>query len=1361
MVLDMHHDIIVGLKWFEYHGVDIRPRGRKLLFPEDWGRGPPTNDIPMDHDGHQARDPHWDRDVRRRDKAMDHEDKRRRDGCKSTRPVALPKAVTGNPREVASENPRLEKEPPSKTTPDPELEKRLARVSWDHLPVEATSVPLTLGYLEKDKLDTNRRSTDPKYLPKAILRAPRTTTSAHRECDAGLKSMEKQLDDDDRNLSSLQPPKEATTEQKGVDRPEILYACGRPYVLRKGSPGFYKQFIDVAVVGAVAFSQVAHENPNIDTTTLHEIDKIILDKVDERRQDQLPYDEEELRRKAFEQVPEEYHHELNQFSKHDSDILAPHRYIDHKIKLNEGVVPEDSLGYSALYKMSLEELEAARKYITENLKKGFIESSNAPWAAPVLMARKGDGGLRFCVDYRKLNAISKRDQYPLPLIDETLAQVSKAKIFTKIDIRQAFHRIRFASPEDEELTTFRCRYGSFKYKVLPFGLTNGPSTFQRFINDTLREHLDEFCHAYIDDILIYSNSLQEHREHVKWVLQQLRKAGLQADLKKCEFHVTKTKYLGFIVGTDGVSVDPAKVEAIEGWEAPSNVKEVQAFLGFANFYRRFVKDYSRLAKPLTDLTRKDEPWQWNNPRQKAFDAIRHSLMTAPLLKHFDHALETKVETDASGGVIAGVLSQKQPDDGDWHPVAFFSKTMHGAELNYAIHDKELMAIVRSLETWRVELEGLQRKEPFSIITDHRALEFFMTKRLLNSRQANWADILSRYHFVITYRPGADNTIADSLTRKAQELRTLKARQEDERTMAIFKAAPTEVATVFHFATDPTVAHIDAILSDIHVLSSDRDPPPLSGVLLADALLQANREDNALEVYRKRAHDQVPHWTMLGKYVLYRGRLVVSADNHLRTRVIEELHARITSAHPGKTKTRRMVSAKYWWPGVHADCDIYVDNCPCRSSKHPRDKTPGYLHPIPIPLRPWLHVVVDFNEMPKTKKGNDNTMNIIDKFSKETWSAACSKTVTAKDVAWMYYHGPLRCHGLPLTVGSDRGPQFIADFTQEMARILGIKWKLSSSGHSQSAGQIENYHEWMNQRLRMFANHYQDNWDDALPAMDIAQASTPHDALGGLSPFEVTHGYPMPLGFDWEQRTMDLKQLSPRERLNREEAQEMASAYEQYVDTARKALQHSQDRMVQQTNKHRREPDFGPGDKVFIIKKIWSTDRPSEKLNFPLTQQAYRIKEMSGYSYRLEVPQTWRGSDVYHADRLRRCADNPLPGQDFERPDAEIIDREEEFEVEQVLSSRIHRNKLQYQVQWRGWDPDPLYYDADNFKNSPAALAAFHDANPDCEGPPMRLRAWEQAWKDEVEDRPHADDNKPAEGKKGLVKARRSARLKTK
>ena len=310
-------------------------------------------------------------------------------------------------------------------------------------------------------------------------------------------------------------------------------------------------------------------------------------------------------------LPRRYRDFRDVFSKKKSDELPPLRPgVDFKIEFRDDLPLKDLveiIGYSPLYKQSAEQLKAVRDYLIDNLKKGFITPLSALFLSLILLAIKPGGSLRFCVDYRKLNAATRKDRYPLPLIDELLERLNKARVFTKLDIRQGFHRIRM-DPADEDLTTFRTRYSNYKYKVLPFRLSNRPATFQRFINSIFLDYTDRFLTGFIDDLLIYSDNKVEHEQHVKLVLQRLREAGLQAAIHKCEFHVTETKYLGFIVSTTGIRADPTKTAVVRAWSPPTTVREVQSFLGFCNFYRRFIRDYSRIARPLSRLTRQDVPY---------------------------------------------------------------------------------------------------------------------------------------------------------------------------------------------------------------------------------------------------------------------------------------------------------------------------------------------------------------------------------------------------------------------------------------------------------------------------------------------------------------------------------------------------------------------------------------------------------------------------------------------------------------------------------------------------------------------------------------------------------------------------------
>jgi hypothetical protein len=291
------------------------------------------------------------------------------------------------------------------------------------------------------------------------------------------------------------------------------------------------------------------------------------------------------------------------FLKKAADTLPQPRPFDYKLRFDG---PEPLITSAHLYRMSTPELEKMREYLVENLRKGFIKPSDSVYSSPVLFVKKKDGSLRFCIDYRQLNALTKKDRYPLPLITETLDRLANSSLFTKLDVRHAFNRIRM-EPESTAWAAFRTRYGSFEPVVLPFGLCNGPATFQRYINTVLMDCLDDICSAYVDDVLIFSKTKKEHQQHVRLVLQKLRNAGLQVDIRKYEFEVTSTTFLGFVITEKGIRVDPAKTAIIRNWSPPSTKREVQSFLGFCNFYRRFIQVYRRVSCHLNKLTGKDAP----------------------------------------------------------------------------------------------------------------------------------------------------------------------------------------------------------------------------------------------------------------------------------------------------------------------------------------------------------------------------------------------------------------------------------------------------------------------------------------------------------------------------------------------------------------------------------------------------------------------------------------------------------------------------------------------------------------------------------------------------------------------------------
>ncbi|KAJ1041359.1 hypothetical protein NDA10_003262 [Ustilago hordei] len=347
-----------------------------------------------------------------------------------------------------------------------------------------------------------------------------------------------------------------------------------------------------------------------------------------------------------------------------------------------------------LYLKGPKEMSELRRYLDENLEKGFIRPSKSPARSPVLFVPKKDGGLRLCVDYRGLNEITVKNRAPLPLIEEQLFLLRKARIYTKLDLRAAYNLIRIAKG-DEWKTAFGTQLGLYEYLVMPFGLANAPAHFQSFINDIFRDIIGIYVVVYLDDFLIFSDTEEAHVKHVTEVLTRLRSNRLFAKLSKCEFHTKTVEFLGYIIKPTGIEMDPEKVRTVKEWPMPESIHDIQRFLGFANFYRRFIAHFARIAKPLTALVKPIErfkKFELPEEAQQAFHKLIQAFTSAGVLQHFDYHLPTRLETDASDFAIAGVL--KQEHEGRWHPVAFYSRKMSSAEKNYEIHDKELLAVYR-------------------------------------------------------------------------------------------------------------------------------------------------------------------------------------------------------------------------------------------------------------------------------------------------------------------------------------------------------------------------------------------------------------------------------------------------------------------------------------------------------------------------------------------------------------------------------------------------------------------------------------------------------------------------------------------
>ena len=699
------------------------------------------------------------------------------------------------------------------------------------------------------------------------------------------------------------------------------------------------------------------------------------------------YSREELLKK----IPSEYHSMIEVFMKHKADELPEHRKEDHEINLMDGKEPPYVRNYKP---MSEQELEAVKKYIDEHMGKEFIRPSSSTAAAPVLLVRKPGGGLRFCVDYRALNTITVKNRYPIPLINETLGKLSQAKRFTKLDVITAFNRLRVKEGH-EWLTAFNTRYGQFEYLVMPFGLCNAPGTFQSYINNSVREYLDVFCTAYLDDVLIYSDNEEEHTDHVLKVLKRLGERGLQVDIDKCEFSVTKVKYLGLIVTTEGIQMDSEKIEAILKWETPESVKDVQAFLGFANFYRRFISKFSQRTRSLTELTKGEQittksgkkrtrynVFIWTEDCKKAFEDLKEAFTTAPVLAHYDPSLETWIETDSSDFVTAGVLSQMH--DGVLRPVAYFSKKMTPAECNYMIYDKELLAIIKSFEVWRPEAASAAPDQPIKVYTDHKNLEHFMTTKQLNRRQARWAEFLSEFNFKIMYRPGRQGEKPDTLTRRSQDLpkgfddsrqqhqfqTLLQEHQLDDdvkKALSVIFCANTRTNDTDEEAEEPQDIEDDEeaqsqILNENPVKElgddSEEDPSakPLEELIeevyekdevVQDIIAAKTRELRKLpsHLIKKGIKLAMGDLKVKDERLYVKDRLYVPDHEPLQLCLLQKHHEPPLQGHPGYKSMYQSLMENYFWFDMKDHCKRYAVNCSiCRRSKSYNVKKQGLLNP---------------------------------------------------------------------------------------------------------------------------------------------------------------------------------------------------------------------------------------------------------------------------------------------------------------------------------------------------------------------------------------------------------------------------------
>ncbi|KAJ8497106.1 hypothetical protein ONZ45_g12185 [Pleurotus djamor] len=883
--------------------------------------------------------------------------------------------------------------------------------------------------------------------------------------------------------------------------------------------------------------------------------------------------------------------------------------------------------------------ESWRILLDQHLAAGRIRPSSSAFASAAFLLQPQSAGTspfghqptllpdptalpRWVNDYRQLNGITVPDRFPLPLIPDILGDCAKGKIWGKIDMTNAFFQTK-VHPDDIPLTAVRTPFGLFEWTVMPQGLCNAPSTHQRRMNAALQPFTGKFCHAYLDDIIIWSSSVEEHTKNVETVLQALREAALFCSIKKTDLFCTEIDFLGHHISARGIEANAAKAEKIMSWPTPATVGDVRRFLGLVRYLASFLPRLATLTAVLTPLTggkaSTKDPVSWSEKHDTAFNGIKSLIASRECLTTIDHENPGDntifVTTDASNLGTGGVLSFG-PTWETARPVAYDSRQFSQAERSYPTHEQEMLAIIRALKKWRTDLLGAH----FIVYTDHRTLEFFQRQPNLSKRQLRWQEFLADYDFEIRYIRGEDNTVADALSRTFVDDTPLCA--------AALQVHPDEELTrriIAGYAKDPWCAKLASASSG------------MQGVSCRNGLF------------------------------FIKDRLVIPRDPLVREWIFQLAHDAL-----GHFGTAKSYSASFYWPNMRTDLETaYIPGClDCQRNKSSTHKASGPLHPLPVPDDRFTSVAIDFVGPLPEDDGYDYLCTMTGRLGEDIRLVPCKSTITAEEFGVVFFDSWFCNNGLPADIVSDRDKIFISRFWKSFASLAGVKLRMSTAFHPQTDGASERTNKSVVQALRFMVGDRQEGWVKALPRIRFALMNTVNVSTG-FSGFQLSHGFSPRLIPPFVRQEGDTDSLRS--------AADVLSRLSDDVNQAKDTLLASKVAQCHYANRSRgQEPSVKVGDKVLLSssnrrKELAHGDGTTSAKLLPRFTGPYRVlrSRPDSSSYTID-----NDADKFPSRELSRPAPSLNPDTGYD-----------ECVVDRIVAERRRGRGVQYKVRFVGYGPE--------------------------------------------------------------------------